>query len=41
MIIFTVSKLLQWLYGWSDITQETKYFLTLMGGGVSISNGQP
>lgn len=32
MIVFYVSKLLQWLYGWEGITYETKCMLTFLSG---------
>ena len=32
MITFIFSKLLQWLYGWSDVTHETKCILTCISG---------
>lgn len=32
MITFIVSKLLQWMYGWEEITYETKSFLTAISG---------
>jgi hypothetical protein len=32
MIVFIFSKLLQWLYGWGEITYETKRVLTCFSG---------
>lgn len=32
MITFIVSKLLQWMYGWGEITYETKCILTCISG---------
>ena len=32
MIVFIVSKLLQWMYGWGEITYETKSILTCLSG---------
>lgn len=32
MITFIFSKLLQWLYGWEEITHETKCILTSISG---------
>lgn len=32
MIVFIFSKLLQWLYGWGEITYETKCILTCISG---------
>ena len=30
MIVFIVSKLLQWMYGWEEYTYETKCCLTFL-----------
>jgi hypothetical protein len=32
VIVFLFSKLLQWLYGWEEITYETKCILTCISG---------
>lgn len=32
MITFIISKLLQWMYGWGEITYETKCILTCISG---------